>query len=263
MAPRAVIRTPLAYVAELDAETNDFSLLFEDLAPAEPIDQVRGCTLDETRMALAEASRLHAAFWNDTELMKEDWLYVPPGAQGFYTTELMEECWAHYQKTYPGWLPKPLFEVCDKLVRNHAYWNRPRGFPKFYSHNDFRPDNMLFGKDGSRPAVVDWQTANFLSTGMDVSYFLGSSLPVELRRAHERELLREYLDDLVRYGVKDYDFEQLFDDYRHYSFAMIVVAVAATKIVKRTDRGDKMLTHVIKLSAQQALDVDALALLPH
>jgi hypothetical protein len=260
-AHRAGIRTPLTYVAELDPETNDFALLFEDLAPAETVDQVRGCTLAEARMALSEAARLHAAFWNDTAFMKQDWLYVPPGAQGYYTTALVEECWDYFRKTYDGWLPAPVMDVCARLVRHHAWWNRPRDFPKCYSHNDFRPDNMLFSKDGGRVAVVDWQTSNFLGSGMDVAYFLGSSLPLEMRRAHERELLREYHDDLLRLGVRGYSFEHLLNDYRHYSFAMIVVAVTATKIVKRTDRGDRMLTHVINLAAHQVLDNDALELL--
>ncbi|MBL6751401.1 MAG: DUF1679 domain-containing protein [Nevskia sp.] len=261
-AHRAGIRTPMTYAAELDPETNEFSLLFEDLAPAQQGDQMSGCTLVETRMALSEVSRLHAAFWNDTELMKQDWLYVPTGAQGYYTTALVEECWDYFKKTYEGWLPKPIEELCAKLVRNHAYWNRPRDFPKCYSHNDFRPDNMLFSKDGSRVAVVDWQTSNFLGSGMDVAYFLGGALPREVRRAHERQLLREYHDDLIKYGVTDYSFEHLMDDYRHYSFAVIIVAVTATMIVKRTERGDRLFMHMITGGAHQALDNDAMALLP-
>lgn len=88
-AHRAEIKTPAMYVAEINP-SGDFVLLLEDMAPAEPGDQMRGCTLNEARMALCEAAKLHAAFWNDTDLMRQDWLYVPDGAQGFYTTELME-----------------------------------------------------------------------------------------------------------------------------------------------------------------------------
>ncbi|HJP35731.1 MAG TPA: hypothetical protein QF901_07050, partial [Gammaproteobacteria bacterium] len=83
-AHRAVIKTPAVYVAEMDEQTRDFVLLLEDMAPAQPGDQMRGCSLADARLALAEAAKLHAAFWNDTELMAQDWLYVPEGAQGFY-----------------------------------------------------------------------------------------------------------------------------------------------------------------------------------
>ena len=153
-AHRAVIKTPALYVAEMDAETGNFVLLLEDMAPAEPGDQMRGCTVEEARMALAEAAKLHAAFWNDTELMQQDWLYVPEGAQGFYTTELMESSWIHFEKNYAHRIDREVIKVCDKFIKSHAVWNAPREMPKCYSHNDFRPDNMLFG--GERVVVVDW-----------------------------------------------------------------------------------------------------------
>jgi hypothetical protein len=262
LADRAGIRTPLVYVAELDPRTNDFVLLFEDLAPAQQGDQMRGCTLAEARAALSEAARLHAAFWNDPELPGQDWCYVPEGAQGFYTTDLIERSWDHVVKHYDGWLSPEVTQVCAKFVRNHAFWNRPRGAPKCFSHNDFRPDNMLFGQAGERVAVVDWQTSNFLGSGMDVAYFLGGAFPRETRRAHEKTLLREYHEQLLALGVTGYDFEHLMNDYRHYSFAAIAVAIAATLIVKRTDRGDRMLMHMTIGAAEQALDNNALDLLP-
>jgi hypothetical protein len=262
LADRAGIRTPLVYVAELDPGTNDFVLLFEDLAPAQQGDQMRGCTLDEARAALSEAARLHAAFWNDRSLLSQDWCYVPEGAQGFYTTELIERSWDHVGRHYDGWLSPEVKQVCAKYVRNHAWWNRPRDFPKCFSHNDFRPDNMLFGGPGERVAVVDWQTSNFLGTGMDVAYFLGGAFPREVRRQHEQSLLRGYHEQLLALGVADYSFEHLMNDYRHYSFAAIAVAIAATLIVKRTDRGDRMLMHMTIGAAEQALDNNALDLLP-
>jgi hypothetical protein len=261
LAERARIRTPLAYVAEI-SETHDFVLLFEDLAPAQVGDQMRGFTVDEARRALAEASKLHASFWNDEELARQEWLSIPQGAQGLYTTELIESSWAYFQKTYEGALAPEVFDVCAKYVRNHAYWNRPRPLPKCFSHNDFRPDNMLVPSDGGRVALVDWQTSSYLGTGMDVAYFLGAIFDRETRRANERALLEQYHADLVAYGVRDYSFDHLMDNYRHYSFAQLAVAIAATVIVKRTERGDRLFMHMITGAAQQALDNHALDLLP-
>ncbi len=258
---RAGIRTPSVFVAELDPVTNDFVLLLEDLAPAKQGDQMRGCTIAEAQAALSEAARLHAAFWNDESLLTADWCYVPPGAQGFYTTALIEQSWDHVKKHYDGWLSPEVQDVCAKYVRNHAYWNRPRQFPKVFSHNDFRPDNMMF-HPGQRVAVVDWQTSNFLGTGMDVAYFLGGALSREVRQANEQALLQGYHAELLALGVKDYSFEHLMADYRHYSFAVIAVAIAATLIVKRTERGDAMLMQMTIGGALQALDNHALDLLP-
>ncbi len=261
LAHRAKIRTPSVYVAEID-KANDFTLLFEDMAPAKQGDQFKGCTLEDARKALKEAALLHAAFWNDKELMAQPWLYVPEGAQGFYTTELIERSWDHVKKHYTDYLTPEFRLVGDKYVKNHAYWNRPRDFPKTFSHCDFRPDNMLFRGPNDRICVVDWQTSNFLGTGMDVAYFLGGIFDRETRKAHERDLLKGYHEDLLSQGVKDYSFDHLMRDYAHYSFAVIAVAIAATLIVKRTERGDKMLMHMALGGALQALDNHALDALP-
>ncbi|MEM7541846.1 MAG: oxidoreductase family protein [Pseudomonadota bacterium] len=259
-AARAKIRTPRVYFARMDEQSGEFTLLFEDLAPATQGDQMSGMAITDARDALSEAAKLHAAFWNDEEVMNQPWMYVPPGAQGFYTTELVESSWQHFEKTYAHRMDPEVIKVCDKFVRHHAAWNAPRAAPKCYSHNDFRADNMLFG-DG-RVAVVDWQTSNFLGTGMDIAYFLGGAFKRETRQAHEQQLLRHYYDELVHNGVNDYPFEQMMDDYRHYSFAVLVVAIAATVIVKQTERGDRLFMHMVNGGAYQALDNDALDLLP-
>ena len=258
LAHRTTINTPAVYVAELD-DTNNFVLLFEDLAPAVQGDHMTGCSVDDARLALTEAARLHAAFWNDHELEQQPWLYIPEGAQGFYTTELMESSWEYFEKTYAAQMDPDVIQLCDRFVRNHASWNAPRLKNRCFSHNDFRVDNMLFG--GDRIAVVDWQTSNYLGAGMDVAYFLGSAFDRDTRRAVERDLLKEYHDDLCARGVGNYTFDELFDDYRHYSFAVIVVAVAATVIVKKTERGDRLFMKMVTDGAYQAIDNDAADLL--
>jgi len=256
----AKIRTPAVYVAEID-DRGRFVLLLEDLEPAQPGDQMRGCTLEEARRGLAEAALLHAAFWADESLTRHDWLYVPDGAQGFYTTELIEQSWAHVQATYDGWLPAEVAEVCARYVRGHADWNRPRTGPHCLTHNDFRPDNMMFGGLDGRIALVDWQTVSYLGAGMDVAYFLGGALDREVRRSAEADLLRGYHDDLVAQGVSGYSFDDLMGDYRHYTFAALAVALAATVIVKRTERGDRMLMRMVQDAAHHVLDTGALDML--
>lgn len=258
LAHRTAINTPEVYVAEID-EANNFTLLFEDLAPAEQGDHMSGCSVEDARLALKEAALLHAAFYNDRELEQQPWLYIPEGAQGFYTTELMESSWDHFSRTYGERMDPDVMRLVDKFVRHHAAWNAPRTAHRCYSHNDFRVDNMLFG--GERIAVVDWQTANYLGMGMDVAYFLGSAFDRATRRAVERDLLAEYHADLVAQGVDGYSFDQLLNDYRHYSFAVIVVAVAATVIVKQTERGDRLFMKMVTDGAWQALDNDAADLL--
>lgn len=259
LAHRAAIKTPRPYVAEL-APDNSFVLLFEDMAPAVAGDHMAGCSIETARMALSEAARLHSAFWNDEELARQPWLYVPPGAQGFYSTELFEQSWAHFDRTYAHLMEPEVMRACAKFVRHHAAWNGPRPAPKCFSHNDFRIDNMLLG--GPRICVVDWQTSAYLGSGMDVAYFLGGAFDRDTRRAVEHDLLREYHDQLLALGVKDYSFDHLLADYRHYTFAVLVVAICATVVVKQTPRGDRLFMKMVTDGTWQAIDNGALDVLP-
>ncbi len=258
LAERTKINTPKCYLAEINAE-NNFVLLMEDLAPASPGDHMSGCSEQNALVAIKEAALLHAAFWNDSELEQQNWLYVPEGAQGFYTTDLIESSWDYYKDTFSSLMDEDVIKVCDKYVSSHAAWNAPREGPKCFSHNDYRVDNMLF--DDKQVAVVDWQTSNYLATGMDVAYFIGSAFSRDQRRAIEHDLLAEYHKVLELEGVRNYSVSQLTDDYRHYSFAVLAVAIAAAVIVKRSPRGDELFLKMITDGAYQALDNDALDLL--
>ena len=50
-------------------------------------------------------------------------------------------------------------------------------------------------------------------------------------------------------------------DYRHYSFAVLAVIIAAAVIVKQTERGDRMFMQMVTGGAYQAIDNDALDIL--
>jgi len=62
----------------------------------------------------------------------------------------------------------------------------------------------------------------------------------------------------VSHGVCDYASDRLLRGYAHCSFAVIAVALAATVIVKRTERGDRMLMQMVTGGAQQTIDNHAL-----
>ena len=59
------IRTPHCYHADWDADSGDFVLVLEDLAPAVQGDQIAGCSVVEARIVLDELAKLHAPRWAD------------------------------------------------------------------------------------------------------------------------------------------------------------------------------------------------------
>jgi aminoglycoside phosphotransferase (APT) family kinase protein len=128
-------------------------------------------------------------------------------------------------------------------------------------HGDYRLDNLLFAPAGSiGPAVtaVDWQTLSLGLPARDLAYLLGTGLPVEDRRAHERSLVAEYHADLLAYGVSDYPAELAFDDYR---FAMLqgpLVSVFGCAYGARTERGDAMFAVMVERSCTAMRDLGTL-----
>ena len=128
-------------------------------------------------------------------------------------------------------------------------------------HGDYRLDNLLFG-DGTCK-VVDWQTVSWGPAMVDAAYFIGGGLTIEDRRAHEEELVRALPRRAAsRYGVEGFSWERCWDEYRRQTFHGIVMTIAASMVVVRTDRGDDMFMAWLERNAQQMLDLDALALLP-
>ena len=92
----------------------------------------------------------------------------------------------------------------------------------------------------------------------DVAYFLGNAVEPEVRRSCERDLVAGYHRRLVDdYGVDDYSFDQCWDDYVRSSYASMIMAVFASMMVGRTDRGDAMFMAMANRSAQMAADLDA------
>jgi Ecdysteroid kinase-like family len=121
---------------------------------------------------------------------------------------------------------------------------------------------MLFGPPGSdRPlVVVDWQTVRLRCGTADVAYFLGAGLRPEVRRVHEHDLVARYHTALDAYGI-DYPFDACWEDYRRYSFGGYVMAVIASVLVGRTERGDAMFMAMANRHAAQAIELEATDLL--
>lgn len=129
-------------------------------------------------------------------------------------------------------------------------------------HGDYRIDNMLFDPaPGGRPlTVVDWQTVRLGLGPSDVAYFMGNAFEPEVRRSCERALVERYHRALGGYDIDGYSFDECWDDYRRSSYASLMMAVFASMMVGRTDRGDAMFMAMANRSAVMAADLDAASL---
>jgi aminoglycoside phosphotransferase (APT) family kinase protein len=258
LAAKARIAVPACYGVQMD-EGGGFALLLEDLAPAAPGDQFKGLSDRNADRAVREAARLHAAFWEQGENGEFAWLDTESRAQPFYTPDIFRSTWPGFRDRYAAQLSDRQREVCDTLAEGFDVYNRARPRPRCITHNDFRPDNMLF--DDDRLVVVDWQSVALGCGAVDVAYLIGGGYAPEARRAIEPTLMAAYRDELTIQGVTDYSRGEFEADYRHFTFAGINVAVGAAMLVQRTTRGDQMFLTMLDRHVSHVIDHDALSLL--
>jgi aminoglycoside/choline kinase family phosphotransferase len=142
-------------------------------------------------------------------------------------------------------------------------WQLARTTPFSVIHGDYRLDNLLFDGATGEATVVDWQTAAIGPPLRDVAYLLGTSLPSEVRREYEKQLLSEYHDALVSEGIAEYGFEQCWDDYRlgQLQGPMITVLGCIYAAAERSGQADAMFLAMAHRSCAAIRELGSLELI--
>lgn len=272
--PRLGDVAPRCWHAWRDEETDDFLLLLEDLAPCRQGDQLAGCTPDEAAAAVDALAAVQAPLWGAADLASATWLARAAPEERGRTRDLLARLW-------PGFLTRYGDRIGDDVTRvGGAFVDDPGDYftadlpYRTLVHGDYRLDNLVFvDRPGGAPGagraahgrglaarVVDFQTASYGCGVQDLSYFLGAGLLPEVRRAHEGELVARWRAALAARGVAT-DPDEVRHWYRRYAVAGLIMAVVASMIVKRTERGDEMFTTMARRHARHAADLDALGAL--
>jgi hypothetical protein len=250
---------PLAecHLAEYDPGEGWFTIVLEDVRDASQGDQIAGCGVEQARVAMGALARLHAPVMGDLAVGASDFLNQPNPL----TQALIAQLLPGFLERYGERIDPAHAEVCERFAQSVDGWLEGSRPPLGLVHGDYRLDNLLFGPGGGCVAV-DWQTVSWGPAVLDASYFLGGCLHVEDRRAHEQKLLRHYHDTLLELGVHELSWEMCFEEYRRLCFHGMLMTIAASMIVERTPRGDDMFMAWLARNAQQAIDLDAVDLLP-
>lgn len=255
---------PEAFYTDYDPEADNFALIMEDMAPSVQGDQLEGCSVEHAERVMDYAAILHASHWNDESLDLHPWLQESASApEPLIGLEMIVGFWHGFKDRYRDQITNEQIKIGDAFTGAMQSWTDGYQGPRCLTHADFRLDNMLFGSaDARKPvAIVDWQTAGVRGPAIDVSYFIGAGLTRSDRSIHERALVERYFEALTREGVADYGFDELWDDYRRYSFYGISVAFGAAMLVERTERGDVMFLTMLRRHCAQVADLDAVSLL--
>lgn len=267
IADEVEMRTPSRYYSAFDPSTGDYVLLLEDLAPAKVGDQLAGCSVEQAEVCISELAKFHATWWDNPVLDQLDWLpgldadwYVQSVVQGY------GEAWPPFVEHFGHHLSPSLRKVAEDFV-NHieSLMNYLGSRPLTIVHGDYRLDNLFFptSQGGDPLAVIDWQISSRGRGVFDVAYFTAGTLPPEDRKAKERDLLRLYHDTLLERGLKDYDFERCWHDYRLSTMFLIVYSVIAMGALDMAnERGVELFTTILTRTVSAISDLNAGELLP-
>lgn len=232
------VPSPRMYYGDFHRPTSRFVLVLEDLDPAQVVDQVAGPDPAQASMAVRAVARLHASHWNTTAR-------IPLRAVIDNTSLRIRRL---NQIVYRASLRRALERTEDiiseksrRLIADYGpclaahQGEYPVGMRTFI-HGDYRIENMLFARDGAGEiSIIDWQASGIGGALYDIAYFLAGSMPVEMRRRLERDLLATYHAELHRAGVEHYSVDDCWDGYRHSMLATLLPVVGAWGSLDTTD----------------------------
>ena len=262
------LRVPKCYFSHHNPETGSYALLLEDLAPAVVGDQINGCHAAQTRLAISELAKFHAAWWNSPNLQELDWM---PGYDADWYIEAVEggyaQAWEPFVEFTKSYLTPELADVCRRYGKSirKIMTTVGRDLPTTIVHGDFRLDNLFFASpQGGAPfAVIDWQIAARGGGIFDVAYFVSGTLPEAERRATERDIVKLYHDTLIGAGVEGYSFDQCWEDYRLSTLFLLTYSVIALgSLDHANERGVELFTKISQRTLAVISDLKSYELLP-
>lgn len=259
------VRAAKGYYTAGDASTVQYVVLMEDLGALPLGDQVNGASADECETLIAQVAKLHARWWGNPELANLDW--IPSGQDD--VTKLAAVAYAQALQPFLANFAQHLSPEEQQMALDFMHRICPMiddasSGEVTLCHGDLRLDNVFWGTpEGEQGATfVDWQIAMKARGPYDIAYFLSQSVDPAVRAANEDRLVREYHKRLVDGGVKDYSFEQAWDDYRLSTmFCFVYPVVACGSIDLANERGLELGTAMLKRSLAAIRDLDAAKIL--
>ena len=200
------VRVPRCWHAAFDDDRR-FVMVLEDLVDAGcGFPRPRDADVDERAARMVEdLARLHAAYWESGRFAGDlDWVPERAGFGGGGRD-------ARAAAAAGGFIRRALDEVGHEMspaARAVGTWYVDRAADvldlwdegeRTLIHGDAHMGNLFV--DGDRPGFFDWAMAS-RSPGMrDVAYYVCTSVPTDVRRSIEDDLLDRYLRTLATGGV--------------------------------------------------------------
>jgi hypothetical protein len=265
------VRTPNCLFNHIDADAGEFALLLEDFGDRTMVSQIAGMDAERTQQAVRAIARVHAQFWDSPAIRAMDWMpqAIDPEVSG--AGHSFRESWPGFLALFGDDLPDGAVALGERVgsTWETAAQQMFDELPMTMCHGDYRADNLMFddATDGAdHVGVLDWQVS-YRGAGVgDVAYLISQSMTAETRRAHDRDIVSAWYDELCSSlgGAPDgYSRADAWDGYRMASASMTAMAViGGAQVDPANERGRELVHDMAVRSFSAALELDAASLLP-
>jgi hypothetical protein len=206
--PELDMETPISLGGSFDKNTLSFGQILDDLRlrGARMMNVLIPHSLDQVRAVLDTLATLHGTYWESPRFDGDlSWLEAQDFGELHDAFTNPSRVPAHIEATTGRWrwkqeMVQRLGVSLEDLRIQTARIKRHHGtLPQTLLHGDMHVGNTY--QVGNRGGVLDWQLMSRGHFVHDVGYYIHTSLSVEDRRKHERDLLKYYLEQLKRRGV--------------------------------------------------------------
>jgi len=221
--PQLDMETPVCYHSASDKRTFAAIHVIEDLVASKSSSFGDETTLLSREQAFDMVdllARLHGTFTEDPRLATDyrwlvnyhDWFTV--GVERVRTDHYHAKAMTAAAHVVPAGIMARRAEIWPATM---AALEIHRSGLRTVIHSDVHVGNWYVTGAG-RMGLFDWQCVNTGHWSRDVSYALATCLPVENRRAWERDLLRHYLERMLELTGRRLDWDE---SWRQYSVQML------------------------------------------
>ncbi len=263
IAEEVELRTPKRYYSHFDDESSDFVLLIEDMHPARCGNQVEGCSKEEAAKTVMNMAPFHATWWDKVDTPHLDWIPYGNDPIQHFAESSYNDGWDNFTRNFGDRLSSRAMAIAERfktrIIATEDAFTTP---PMTIAHGDLRYDNLFFSHDGEM-AVADWQIIVRARGPYDIAYFMSQSVDPADRKSSEMEILHSYHEKLLEHGVRDYSFDECFNDYRRAAmFCLVYPVISGGNLDLANERGVELVTAMLDRSVATILDLDCDEMIP-
>jgi aminoglycoside/choline kinase family phosphotransferase len=236
--PELLVEAPRSLGALYDPKSAQFVLMLEDLAErgARFPNVTQEVPLSAIQALLDTLATLHAGHWQSARFSTDlAWLETHlEGRVAHVMNELAPPLIQHEieSQAFKRELVQRLGSTGPKLLTAVRQLQRHQAsLPQTLLHGDAHLGNTYLLPQGAA-GLLDWQLCVRGYCMHDVSYLIATSLPIALRREHERRLLGHYRERLLALGVETPpSTQEIWNEYRRAMVWGVYIGWLTTPVV--------------------------------